>query len=279
MYHRGGACEGRDLKPEELSLSSVFCLDNPADLQWLPQCPKPCGGEGSEQDTGWGCCRKEHLARAASESCRLCALASFRGQPREQSPWGEGIVCTKCLLLPEACTSPGHSPQLAGTHLPSAGRTEGALSHAIHQGVMGAPQAPLAQGPASSPSAWRGEEASSLFLLSGLAAAATRLLPLPRLTPAAGTQAQTSDIVPSPQPRLGRLSISKPPPGFGCWHFSNNNCVPLWTLSVARPVLGGQTAGEESMNKQTYPCLPPVLFKNDVTSYCIAQGTIFNILG
>lgn len=44
----------------------MFCLDHPADLQWFPQCPKPCGGEGSERDTGWGCCRKGHLARAAS---------------------------------------------------------------------------------------------------------------------------------------------------------------------------------------------------------------------
>ena len=77
---------------------------------------------------------------------------------------------------------------MAGTHLPCAGRMEGALSYAIHQGVVGAPQAPLAQGCASSPGAWGGEAASPLFLLSGLAAAATHLLPLPRLTPAAGTQ-------------------------------------------------------------------------------------------
>lgn len=127
--------------------------------------------------------------------------------PSEDSPGaeslGEGTVCTKCLSLPEACRSPGHGPQMAG-HPPRAGRMEGALSDSIPQASWGTAQAPLAQGSASSPSAWGG---GGFFLsLPGPAAAVPHLLPSlshsygnspqppsphPRLTPAADTQAQT----------------------------------------------------------------------------------------
>ena len=164
-------------------------------------------------------------------SCR-CALASFRGQPREQSPWGEGIVCTKCLSLPEACRSPGHGPLLAGTHLPCAGRTEGALSDPIHQGIVGAPQAPLAQGSASSPSAWGGGVAS-VSLLSGPAAGVPCLLPF-HVSPLQQPSPASFPIHISP--------LQQPPPASFPSHVS-----PSWTARRSNHSILGEISPEFSL--------------------------------
>lgn len=145
-------------------------------------------------------------------SCRLYSLASFRGQPREQSPWGEGIVCTKCLSLPEACRSPGHGPQMAGSSSPC--WEDGGCSVRFHPsgrrgGTAGATGPGLSLQPQCLgrrggffpfPALWSSSGCPpppSLPCLTPMVAAPS-LLPHPRLTPAADTQAQTSDISPSP---------------------------------------------------------------------------------
>lgn len=53
------------------------------------------------------------------------AVIYLESCPGRESPQGRGIVCTKCLSLPEACSSPGLCPQLAGGCSLSTGRERG----------------------------------------------------------------------------------------------------------------------------------------------------------
>lgn len=110
MYHRGGTtCEGRDLKPEDPSLSSLFCLDHPADLQQFPHCPKPCGGEGA--DGGLMICAGHGpglLQEGTSWTSSLCGsglAGSVLWLPSEDSP-GSRVLGEKALFAQSVCLCP-----------------------------------------------------------------------------------------------------------------------------------------------------------------------------
>ena len=121
------------------------------------------------QDTGQGCCRKGHLGRAAFVGRVLQAL--FSGFLQRTAQGAESLGRRHCLhkvsVVARGLQIPWTWSPRWLAHPPRARRMEGALSDSIPQGVVGAPQAPLAQGSASSSSAWGGEVASSLSLLSG----------------------------------------------------------------------------------------------------------------